>query len=389
MNRTNRHAHAILFVDDEPMSTKWFEKTFGNDHTVYCANSAASALTMMELFGDQIAVVVSDFKMPERDGLELLSIINGSHPWIVKILVSAYANKDLILQAVNQQLVFRVLEKPWDDKLMRRSLKEAFAAYYDTLAARDQMENSINGMRDSLAFVATEFNAPLTVIASCLNMIQSTLTETSASPVAPQPLQNILPALVAAQRNLTACQKLMTGFTQSTHTAFAPSESSPIQASRLVHLMCTEMSLPQGLTQSWIQLDIQNDFFIETKQNLVYLCLTSIVQNAIQALQNQSQKPLIEIKIIDIQTSTATAAAGHSIRVTDNGPGFSPEILTRVLANRQPPSTEPASSAASSGMGLVFCKKMMLAIGGNLSIQSSKKGASVTLHFPFKQKDEA
>jgi signal transduction histidine kinase len=83
------------------------------------------------------------------------------------------------------------------------------------------------------------------------------------------------------------------------------------------------------------------------------------------------------------------ATAEHSIRVTDNGPGFSPEILTRVLANRQPPSTEAATSASNSGMGLVFCKKMMLAIGGNLSIQSSKKGASVTLHFPFKPKDEA
>jgi two-component system, response regulator PhcR len=66
MTPKNRHAKAILFVDDEPMSTKWFEKSFSKDYTVYCANSAEAALTTMQLFGDDIAVVVSDFRMPER-----------------------------------------------------------------------------------------------------------------------------------------------------------------------------------------------------------------------------------------------------------------------------------------------------------------------------------
>jgi two-component system response regulator PhcR len=365
------------------MSTKWFEKSFSKDYTVYCANSAEAALTTMQLFGDDIAVVVSDFRMPERDGLELLRTLNQTHPWIVKILVSAYADKDLVIQAINQQLVFKVLEKPWDDKLMRRSLKEALAMFQQSLTSRDHMENSIGGMRDSLGFIAAEFYAPLTVIASCLNMIQSTLTEVDASQQIPHHLKSVLPALQASQRNLLACQNLMAGFTQSTHTAFAATETSPIQAARLVHLLCTEMSLPQGERQSWIQLDIKDDFVISTKQNLVYLCLTSIMQNAIQALQNYTQKPLIQIQLID--SKAPTLMLGHSIRISDNGPGIPPAVLTRILTSRPTASNEIV--AGGSGMGLIFCKKIMLSLNGNISVNSTKAGTSVTLHFPYSKKD--
>lgn len=382
MTPRNRHAKAILFVDDEAMSTKWFEKTFGKDYTVYCANSADSALTQMQLYGDDIAVVVTDFRMPEYSGLELLRALNQTHPWVVKILVSAYADKDLILQAVNQQLVFRVLEKPWEDNVMRRSLKEALARFQQALTSRDHMENSIGGMRDSLDFVATEFNAPLTVISSCLNMIQNALSDVDTSQPIPKRLKDVLPALQASQRNILTCQNLMTGFTRSTHTAFASTETSPIHAARLVHLLFTEMPLSME-QQNWIQIEIKDDFLIATKQNLIYLCLTSIVRNALHALQNHTGQPLIQIQVIN--SPTPTSPAGHSIRITDNGPGIPSDALTRIFANRASPQSDTADD--NSGLGLIFCKKIMSSLNGSISVNSTKAGTSVTLHFPTHTKD--
>ena len=383
MTPKNRHAKSILFVDDEPMSTKWFEKTFGKDYNIYCANSANDALTLMQLYGADIAVIVTDFRMPERDGLELLRTVNQTHPWIVKILVSAYADKDLVMEAINQQLVFRMLEKPWDDHLVRRSLKAAMTTFQQSLAARDHIENSVGGMRDSLSFIAEEFNAPLTVIGSCLNMIQNALTEANASQQMPKQLKDILPALQASQRNILACQNLMSGFTKSTHAAFSSTEANPIQAARLIHLLLTEMPLPKD-QQGWIQVNIKDDFLMTTKQNLVYLCLTSIVQNALQALQSHTTTPSIQIQVVD--SKTPATLAGHSIRITDNGPGIPPEVLTRIFASRAPSHKE--TTTGSSGMGLMFCKKIMQSLNGDISITSNKAGTSVTLHFPFSTKDE-
>ncbi len=384
MTPKNRQAKAILFVDDEVMSTKWFEKSFNKDYTVYCANSADSALTMMQLYGDDIAIVVTDFRMPGRDGLELLRTLDKTHPWIVKILVSAYVDKDLALEAINQQVVFRVLEKPWDDKEMRRSLKAALLTFQQNVAARDRIESSINGMRDSLTFIAAEFNAPLSVIASCIHMIENALNGVDISQKAPHQLDGVLPALHASARNLIICQNLMKEFTQSTDTAFATTETSPIHAARLVHLLCTEMTLSKALPESWVKLNIKNDFFIETKQNLVYLCLTCVVQNAIHALQNQTKTPLIEIRIL--KSKATTIIAGHSISVIDNGPGIKPELLARILANR--PSASHAQATNGSGLGLMLCKKIMLSLNGDISVHSTIAGTTVTLHFPFNKKDE-
>lgn len=383
MTLKNRHAKSILFVDDELMSTKWFEKTFGKDYNIYCANSAGDALTLMQLYGNDIAVVVTDFRMPECDGLELLQTLNQTHPWVVKILVSAYADKNLVMNAINQQLVFRVLEKPWDDHTVRRSLKAALTTFQQSLTARDHIENSISGMRDSLTFIAAEFNAPLTVIGSCLNMIQGALTDASASHQIPQQLKDILPALQASQRNILTCQNLMSGFTKSTHSAFASTETNPIQATRLIHLLLTEMPLPKE-QRNWIQVDIKDDFLIATKQNLIYLCLTRILQNALQALQNHTDQPSIQMQVID--SKGAAGLPGHRIRITDNGPGIPPEVLARIFASR--PSAPKDASVSNSGMGLMFCKKMMQSLNGDISITSNTAGTSVTLHFPFSTKDE-
>jgi two-component system, response regulator PhcR len=382
MTPKNRHAKSILFVDDETMSTKWFEKAFGKDYNIYCANSTDSALTMMQLYGDDIAIVMTDFRMPESNGLDLLKAVNQTHPWIVKILVSAYADKDLVLQAINQQLVFRVLEKPWEDHIVRRTLREALIAFQQDLMRRDHIENSISGMRDSLAFMSTELGAPLTVISSCLGMIQSALSEVNTSEPMPKRLREALPALQSAQRNILNSQNLMSSFTQSTRTAFSSTESNPIQAARLVQLLLTELSLSDE-QKELIKTNIKADFSISTKQNLVYLCLASVLQNALQAVQSGTQPPSIDIRIAG--NPAPTALIGHTIRITDNGPGIAPDVLEHLFASHAP--AEKQALATEGSMGLRFCRKVMRSFGGDVTVSSNQAGTSVTLQFPATPKE--
>jgi two-component system, response regulator PhcR len=143
------------------------------------------------------------------------------------------------------------------------------------------------------------------------------------------------------------------------------------------------MPLPKE-QRNWIQVDIKDDFLIATKQNLIYLCLTSILQNALQALQNHTDQPSIQIQVID--SKGATGLPDHSIRITDSGPGIPPEVLTRIFASR--PSVQKDASISNSGMGLMFCKKIMQSLNGHISVDSNKKNTSVTLHFPLSTKDE-
>lgn len=378
MTIKHRNATAILFVDDETMSTKWFEKTFGDEFTIHTANSAESANVMLQLYAKDIAVLVTDYQMPGTNGLELLESVNEAHPWIVKIMVTAFADKDLVMDAVNKQLVYRVLEKPWDDKLLRRTLKAAVTAYQRDIGSRDHIENSIAGMRDSLGFIAQEMSSPLRVINSCINMIQNTFQTAKLNKQLPAEFNEILPALKTSQRNILACQNLMDGFSQSTNTAFASIEASPILASRLVYLLLTEIELPTDKKNS-ILIEVKDDFSIGTKQNLIFLCLTNILQNAVEAIEQTSRKHAIKIEVRNV--SVGKIATAHSIRITDNGPGLPVTVQDKLL------STRSASNDQETGFGLIVCKKIIQSLGGSLGFDTTATGTTMILQFPLNTKD--
>jgi C4-dicarboxylate-specific signal transduction histidine kinase len=132
-----------------------------------------------------------------------------------------------------------------------------------------------------------------------------------------------------------------------------------------------------------IQLDIEKDFPLPLKHNLVYLCLSSILQNALRELASHAS-PKITITLGE--NSSDTRRDRPWIRITDNGSGIAPDVLNRLLNS----PTTTYEGRGGHGMGLMFCKKVMLSLAGNISIETQHKesgfspahtGTSVSLHF--------
>jgi two-component system response regulator PhcR len=92
---------SILFVDDDEMSRNHFARAIREDYCVHVAHSADAAIAVLREYGAEIAVLVTDFRMPGRDGDDLLRQVAQEYPQIVRILVTAYADKDMLLQTVN------------------------------------------------------------------------------------------------------------------------------------------------------------------------------------------------------------------------------------------------------------------------------------------------
>lgn len=112
----------ILYVDDELQACKWFARTIGDGYEVLTANSVEEAKTVLHDAHERISVVLTDFRMPGGNGTELLRFIDAEYGDIATILVTAYADKDLLIQAVNTGRVFKILEKPYKPEDVRRSL---------------------------------------------------------------------------------------------------------------------------------------------------------------------------------------------------------------------------------------------------------------------------
>ncbi len=106
---------AILLVDDEPSICSALYRTFRkNQFTVYEANSAKQALKILE--NQKVDVVLSDQKMPEMTGTELLTIVKNSYPKVGRIILSGHSDMDDLVDAINEASISQFLPKPWDEK---------------------------------------------------------------------------------------------------------------------------------------------------------------------------------------------------------------------------------------------------------------------------------
>ena len=70
---------AILFVDDEATSRKWFARAFGDEFTIVTAGGAGEALALLSQREHEFAVLMTDYRMPERDGMKLLRTVQREH----------------------------------------------------------------------------------------------------------------------------------------------------------------------------------------------------------------------------------------------------------------------------------------------------------------------
>lgn len=107
--------YTVLFVDDEPNILRAIKRAlFSMNITLLLAESGAKALELMEQH--DVHVVISDMKMPQMSGAELLEQIANKYPNTFRVVLTGYADIESTIKAVNQGKIHRYLQKPWDNK---------------------------------------------------------------------------------------------------------------------------------------------------------------------------------------------------------------------------------------------------------------------------------
>ncbi len=130
--------YSVLYVDDEEMALKYFEKSFGREFKIITANNAADGLKIIEEKGDELGVLISDQRMPGEKGIHLLERARQLRPRLVRMLITAYADFSVTVDAVNLGNVFRYISKPLQVEDMRNTLHRAME-YYILQQERDEL----------------------------------------------------------------------------------------------------------------------------------------------------------------------------------------------------------------------------------------------------------
>lgn len=129
--------YKIMIVDDEPVNLRTLERLFRRDYQVVTAQSGAEALTLLEQH--DVALLISDQRMPEMSGIGLMKSAVELRPQMVKILLTAYTDINALIEAINSGLVYRYMTKPWNNDDLRVAVTQALE-HYEMIKSRHLLE---------------------------------------------------------------------------------------------------------------------------------------------------------------------------------------------------------------------------------------------------------
>jgi response regulator RpfG family c-di-GMP phosphodiesterase len=134
----------ILFVDDEPNVLAAYERQLRKRYALETATGGEAGLAALETRGP-FAVIVSDLRMPNVDGVQFLARARERHPDSVRLLLTGYADIQNAMEAVNQGSLFRFLAKPCPQETLCTALDAALAQHRLITAERELLDKTLRG----------------------------------------------------------------------------------------------------------------------------------------------------------------------------------------------------------------------------------------------------
>jgi DNA-binding NtrC family response regulator len=115
MESTN-NTETIVLVDDEDMVLTSLRSILSleTDYNIQTFLSATEALGYIE--NNEVDLVISDYLMPEMDGITFLGKVRDHKPEIPRIILTGYADKENAIKAINEVGLYQYIEKPWDNE---------------------------------------------------------------------------------------------------------------------------------------------------------------------------------------------------------------------------------------------------------------------------------
>lgn len=139
--------HSILIVDDEKNVLSAIQRALrGEPYSIYSTDSVEKAFQLIK--AREVSLVISDYKMPQTDGLEFLKQVKSLHPHILTIMLTGQAEVQLAVEAINAAGVYKFILKPWDDEDLKITVRRSLEAI-DLASERDRLQQKVKS-RDAI-----------------------------------------------------------------------------------------------------------------------------------------------------------------------------------------------------------------------------------------------
>ncbi len=119
----------LLCVDDEQNVINALKRLFfDSDYTIFSATSGQEGLDILER--ENVQIVISDYRMPNMNGVEFLKEVCKHWSQTVRIVLSGYADTTSVVEAINEGQIYKFVPKPWNDEELKVTISNAVERYF-------------------------------------------------------------------------------------------------------------------------------------------------------------------------------------------------------------------------------------------------------------------
>ena len=157
---SDKQSAKILVLDDDELITKTIKLLLKaqTSYDVFLFNSASDALEFLK--ENDVDLVISDFMMPEMNGIEFLNEVKKIRPSVTTILLTGYADKENAIKAINEVGIYKYIEKPWDNDELILNIKNGVER--SQLVETVKIQKEIERLRsDFIATLTHDLRTPL------------------------------------------------------------------------------------------------------------------------------------------------------------------------------------------------------------------------------------
>lgn len=164
----------ILYIDDEPNNLMGFKASFRMNYNILTAVNTTEALNYLAKYPD-IRIVFCDQRMPDKLGVEFFEEMRRLYPLPIRILLTAYADIEAVIAAINRGNIFRYVKKPWVEADILSAIEEANKFYManSMLAIKNEELQKAYDELDKFAYsVSHDIRGPLSGILGAIRVVR-------------------------------------------------------------------------------------------------------------------------------------------------------------------------------------------------------------------------
>lgn len=367
----------LLFVDDEVQNLEIFRRGLMDRYEIHLARSGKEALGLLE--AQEFDAIVTDYRMPEMNGAELLARAVDIRPNAARIVLSAYVDGDSLRSAINLGRVHRVLDKPIaledlasaiDRELEVQALRRDNARLALEVRARQEEESlaraeKLAAVGVMAAEIAHEIGSPLGYAMGNIDYLATVLRKgddafREAFGGGGHEVREILAATLDGLKRIRELSRQLLGMASR-------GERPPAGPTDVVQAARTAARIVESRTRGLATVIVDNTPLPPARCNegeLVQV-IANLVVNAAQACarHGNARENLVQVLF-------GEQPAFVRVLVADNGPGFPPDFLERAFL----PFTTTRAGEGGTGLGLSICKRLVEAYGGHIRLLTPGEG---------------